>query len=218
MEYNASVADNLAGDAMATNPRIALFHRLAAEWDNLPAPPDLDARLARVVALGQLPRDGLVLDAGAGTGVLIPALLDEYPCAVVAADFALGMVMRLRDKYANYRQVIPLCSDVTRPPLADDVFDTVYANSLFPHFPDRPAALRELCRITRPGGRLVISHITGGEEVNRKHRTGDPILHQDLLPSATEVCAMLAQAGWRVLFSEDVSDFYLIVARKRLPS
>jgi ubiquinone/menaquinone biosynthesis C-methylase UbiE len=129
---------------MATNPRIALFHRLAAEWDNLPAPPDLDARLARVVALGQLPRDGLVLDAGAGTGVLIPALLDEYPRAVVAADFAPGMVIRLRDKYGNYRQVIPLCADVTRPPLADDVFDTVYANSLFPHFTDRPSALREL--------------------------------------------------------------------------
>lgn len=203
---------------MATNPRIALFHRLAAEWDDLPAPPDLDARLARVVALGQLPRDGLALDAGAGTGVLIPALLDEYPRAVVAVDFAPGMLIRLRNKYASYRCVIPLCADVTWPPLGDDLFDTIYANGVFPHFPDRLAALHELCRITRPHGRLVISHILGGEVVNRRHRTGDSILHQDLLPSATEVCALLAQAGWRVLFSEDVSDFYLIVARKPVPS
>jgi ubiquinone/menaquinone biosynthesis C-methylase UbiE len=94
------------------------------------------------------------------------------------------------------------------------LFDTIYANDVFPHFPDRLTALRELRRIARPGGRLVISHIVGREEVNRKHRTGPPALHQDLLPSSTEVCALLAQAGWRVLFSEDVSDFYLVIARR----
>jgi SAM-dependent methyltransferase len=199
---------------MATNPRVALFHRLAAEWDDLPGPPDRDERLARVVFLGQLTRGGLALDAGAGTGVLIPALLDQYPRSVVAADFAPGMVTRLRHKNASYQCVIPLCADVTRPPLADDLFDTIYANGVFPHFPDRLTALRELRRITRPGGRLVISHIVGREEVNRKHRTGPPALHQDLLPSSTEVCALLAQAGWRVLFSEDVSDFYLVMARR----
>jgi len=202
---------------MATNPRIALFHRLATEWDKLPAPPDYNERLAQVATLGQLPRGGLVLDAGTGTGVLIPALLEWHPHAVVAVDFAPGMVARLRHKYASYRRVIPLCADVTRLPLDDDLFDTLYVNGVFPHFPDRLATLRELHRVTRPSGRLVISHILGREEVNRKHRTGDPILHQDLLPSSTEVCALLAQAGWRVLFSEDVSDFYLIAARKLLP-
>lgn len=202
---------------MATNPRITLFDRLAAEWDNLPVPPDLYQRLERVAALGQLPCGGWALDAGAGTGVLLPALLDRHPHAVVAADFAPRMVACLRHKYANYRHVIPLCADVTRSPLADDLFDTVYANGVFPHFPDRLAALCELCRVTRPGGRLVISHIVGQEEVNRRHQAGAPVLHQDLLPSATEVCALLAQAGWRVLFSEDVSDFYLIMASKLSP-
>lgn len=200
------------------NPRIALFHRLAAEWDELPTPPDLDERLARVAALGQLRRGGLALDAGAGTGVLIPALLDCHPHAVVAVDFAPGMIACLGRKYPNYRRVIALCADVTRSPLADDLFDAIYAHALFPHFPDRLAALRELRRLAQPGGRLVISHIVGREEVNRRHRAGDPILHQDLLPSAIEVCGLLAQAGWRVLFSEDVSDFYLIVARNPLES
>lgn len=199
---------------MEANPRIDLFHRLAAEWDDLPSTRDLKKRLDRVAALGDLPRGGLALDAGAGTGVLVPALLNWYPHAIIAVDFAPGMIIRLRCKYPNYRRVIALCADVTRPPLGDNLFDTIYANDVLPHFPDRPAALRELFRITRPGGRLVISHIVGRGEVNRRHRSGDPVLHQDLLPSGLEVCALLAQAGWRVLFSEDVSDFYLIVARR----
>jgi ubiquinone/menaquinone biosynthesis C-methylase UbiE len=198
---------------MASNPRIVLFHRLAAEWDSLPVPPDVGERLARVVSLGQLPRGGVALDVGAGTGVLVPVLLEQQPYAVISVDFAPGMIARLRHKYMGYRRVVPLCADITRPPLAENRFDTVYAHAVFPHFSDRPAALRELWRVTRPGGRLVISHIVGREEVNRKHRD-HPVLYGDLLPSAVEVCAMLAQVGWRVLFSEDVSDFYLVVARK----
>lgn len=199
---------------MSTNPRIALFHRLAAEWDDLPAPPDLEERLARVTALGQLPRGGLALDIGAGTGLLVPILLAWQPRAIVSVDFAPGMIARLRHKYPNYKRVIALCADASLPPLADNRFDTVYAHDVFPHFPGRLAVLRALWRVTRPGGRLVISHLAGREEVNRRHRSGDPALHDDLLPSALEVCSLLAQAGWRVLFSEDVSDFYLIVARK----
>ena len=198
---------------MATNPRITLFHRLAAKWDNLPAPPDLEERLARVVALGQLPRGGVALDVGAGTGLLVPALLDQHPHTIISIDFAPGMIARLRRKYMGYRNVIPLCADVTRPPLADNQFDTVYAHDVFPHFTDQPAALRGLWRVVRPGGRLVISHIVSREEVNRKHYN-HPVLYRDLLPSAVEVCAMLGQIGWRVQFSEDVSDFYLVVARK----
>jgi ubiquinone/menaquinone biosynthesis C-methylase UbiE len=198
---------------MASNPRIALFHRLAAEWDNLPAPPDLEERLARVVSLGQLPRGGLALDVGAGTGLLVPALLEQHPQAVISIDFAPGMIARLRHKYMGYRHVLPLCADVARLPLADNQVDTAYAHDVFPHFTDRLAALRELRRVTCPGGRVVISHIVSREEVNRKHRD-HPVLYRDLLPSAVEVCGIMAQVGWRVLFSEDVSDFYLVVARK----
>lgn len=202
---------------MASNPRIQLFDRLAAEWDERPTPPGYEERLAQVAALGQLPRGGLALDAGAGTGVLVPALLAWRPHAVFAVDFAPGMLDRLRHKYAGSRRVIPLCADATRLPLSNDLFDTVYANGIFPHFPDRVAALRELHRVTRPNGRLIISHVAGREYVNRKHQAGDSVLHQDLLPCSTDVCMLLAKAGWRVLFSEDVSDLYLVAARKPLP-
>jgi sugar/nucleoside kinase (ribokinase family)/ubiquinone/menaquinone biosynthesis C-methylase UbiE len=197
------------------NPRRPVFDRLAATWDTHPAPPDLNATLNRITAAGSIRAGGRVLDLGAGTGALTPALLDHQPAAIFAADLSLAMLARLRQKFGHEAGVQPLAADGERLPLASETVDAVFCHAVFPHFPNKRAALDEIKRVTRRGGRLVISHAVGREQLNAIHQqAAEAILHQDILPPVGEVLVMLAESGWRVVETVDEAALFLMVAEK----
>ena len=197
------------------NPRRVVFDRLAPAWDTMPAPPGLDAKLARIAAAGNLASGDRVLDLGAGTGALIPALLQHRPALILAADLSPAMLFRLREKLGGRSEVRAFAADGGRLPLADDSVDAVLCHAVFPHFSDRRGALVELGRVARPGGRIVISHAVGRERVNAVHRgASDAILRGDILPPADEVAAQLSGLGWRVVETVDDEGLFLLVAEK----
>jgi ubiquinone/menaquinone biosynthesis C-methylase UbiE len=100
-------------------------------------------------------RGGLV-DAGAGTG----RNFAWYPSGadVVAIDISAAMLARAQPRrLSSPAASITLClADVTRLPLPDARFDAAIATFLFCVLPDdqQLAALRELARVVRPGGRI----------------------------------------------------------------
>jgi demethylmenaquinone methyltransferase/2-methoxy-6-polyprenyl-1,4-benzoquinol methylase len=95
-----------------------------------------------------------VLDLAAGTGVST-AELQRSGADAVACDFSLGM---LRAGRANRqrRRVRFVAGDGTRLPFADEVFDAVTISFGLRNISDVPAALAEMARVVRPGGRLVV--------------------------------------------------------------
>ncbi|HEX2300816.1 MAG TPA: demethylmenaquinone methyltransferase [Pseudonocardiaceae bacterium] len=91
-----------------------------------------------------------VLDLAAGTAVSTAELAGTGAWCV-AADFSLGMLR------AGRRRNVPLVgADALRLPFADGVFDAVTMSFGLRNVADPDAALAELARVTRPGGRLVI--------------------------------------------------------------
>jgi demethylmenaquinone methyltransferase/2-methoxy-6-polyprenyl-1,4-benzoquinol methylase len=93
-----------------------------------------------------------VLDLAAGTGS------SSVPFAaagaqVVAADFSLGM---LRVGKQAHPELDLLAGDALRLPFADGVFDAVTISFGLRNVNDVDAALHEMSRVTRPGGRLVV--------------------------------------------------------------
>ncbi|OBB60094.1 bifunctional demethylmenaquinone methyltransferase/2-methoxy-6-polyprenyl-1,4-benzoquinol methylase [Mycobacterium sp. 852013-51886_SCH5428379] len=100
-------------------------------------------------ALGIGPGDR-VLDLAAGTAVST-AELAASGAWCVAADFSVGMLA------AGRRRDLPkVAGDATKLPFADESFDAVTISFGLRNVVDHAAGLREMARVTRPGGRLVV--------------------------------------------------------------
>src|SRR5690348_14308017 len=106
-------------------------------------------RRATREALGIGPGDR-VLDLAAGTAVSTVELAASGAWCV-AADFSVGMLSA-----GAGRPVPKVAGDATRLPFADGVFDAVTISFALRNVHDTEAALREMLRVTKPGGRVVI--------------------------------------------------------------
>ncbi len=91
-----------------------------------------------------------VLDLAAGTAVSTVEL-ERSGAWCLAADFSVGMLHAGRG-----RSVPKVAADATRLPFGDGVFDAVTISFGLRNVVDHVAGLREMARVTRPGGRLVV--------------------------------------------------------------
>ncbi|MCX5376591.1 demethylmenaquinone methyltransferase [Streptomyces sp. NBC_00091] len=141
-------------------------HEVASMFDGVAANYDLtndvlslgQARLWRKEAAKAVAaRPGqkvLDLAAGTATSSLPYAATGAY---VVPCDFSLGMLREGKKR----NPWLPLTAgDATRLPFRDDVFDTVTISFGLRNVQDTEAALREMYRVTKPGGQVVISEFS----------------------------------------------------------
>lgn len=106
-----------------------------------------------------------VLEVGVGTGKNIPF----YPDAarITAVDLTPGMLERARKRAAKLEVDMELrLGDAQELDLPDAGFDTAVATFVFCSVPDPVRGLRELGRVVRPGGRiLLLEHVRSGKPI-----------------------------------------------------
>ena len=97
-----------------------------------------------------------VLDLAAGTGTSAEPYADAG-IDVIACDFSLGM---LRVGKRRRPDIDFVAGDATKLPFADNVFDAVTISFGLRNVGDPHAALREMLRVTKPGGKLVVAEFS----------------------------------------------------------
>jgi demethylmenaquinone methyltransferase / 2-methoxy-6-polyprenyl-1,4-benzoquinol methylase len=138
----------------------AMFDRVAERYDLLNDVLSVgrDRQWRRVVAAAVGAGQGdRVLDLAAGTGTSSRALAGSG-ASCVACDFSLGMLrVGARRPPGNEPGTVGfVAGDALRLPFADGVFDAVTISFGLRNVTDPAAALAEMRRVTRPGGRLVV--------------------------------------------------------------
>jgi SAM-dependent methyltransferase len=161
------------------------------------------ADLDRVWTALHLNPGARVLDAGCGSGQYAIAFA-ERGARVTAIDLSPEMIRRARSRAADRDADIAVewrTGDITTlaDPLA--VYDAIHARVLFQFLPDVPAALRELRRVLKPGGRLLVSVPGALSPIYRaswmRHLPGgDPGINY-ILPWELE--HLLREYGWHVV-------------------
>jgi demethylmenaquinone methyltransferase / 2-methoxy-6-polyprenyl-1,4-benzoquinol methylase len=135
-----------------------MFSRIAPGYDRVNRVMTLGMDLPwreRAVELAAPPVAGRALDVGTGTGDFLPLLAAWMPQGfAVGVDFALPMMQAGRSKAEPARSAFA-GGDALRLPFADDSFDVVTTGFVLRNVADIPRALREIRRVTRPGGRFV---------------------------------------------------------------
>jgi phosphatidylethanolamine/phosphatidyl-N-methylethanolamine N-methyltransferase len=112
-------------------------------------------RVDAIRRMGIKPGDR-VLEVGVGTG--INAALYPADCSVTGIDLSGPMLEKARERVARkgVHNVRLLQMDAANVKFADDTFDIVYAPYVISVVPDPVSVAREMHRVCRPGGRIVI--------------------------------------------------------------
>jgi arsenite methyltransferase len=132
--------------------------QLAAQMEVVYSRRDLLRRRALVhEALGARPRER-VLDAGCGPGFYISEILERVgpEGTVVGVDTSSPMLALAAKRCEGHSNVSFSEGDVTALPVADADFDRALSVQVLEYVDDIPAALAELFRVLRPGGRVLI--------------------------------------------------------------
>lgn len=116
----------------------------------------VDAAYYRRKIVALLPeRPGVTVDLGCGSGELA-RLLAEHTNKLVCVDQSPNMLDLAREvcPLADFR-----IGSVEHLPLSESEADTVVSSMVLHHLPDPEGALREIARVLKPGGRLIIADL-----------------------------------------------------------
>src|SRR5262245_52702631 len=172
-----------------------VYERIASFYDFIFGPTLHAGRLQAIQSMGIASGDR-VLEVGVGTG--INASLYPKDCQVTGIDLSSSMLEKAHDRIARkgISNVTLLQMDVTEIKFPDNIFDIVYAPYVISVVPDPVAVAREMRRVCRPGGRIVILNhfLSRNPFVARIERIISPATVHIGFKSDLDLPAFLAQA------------------------
>jgi ubiquinone/menaquinone biosynthesis C-methylase UbiE len=131
------------------------FDKVADQWDTMRRQFFGEGVRRAAIAAAEVKPGMIVADVGTGTGFLAEAAVNAG-ARVIGIDISDGMLAQVSSRLAS-RNFEARLGDTAALPLADGEADAVLGNMVLHHAEDPPAAIREMARALKPGGRLVIT-------------------------------------------------------------
>lgn len=183
-----------------------VYEKLASTYDFTFGPTLHPGRVQALQRMGIQPADS-ILEVGVGTG--INCTLYPRDCTVTGIDLSDGMLEKARERVARkaITNVRLLEMDAAHMKFADDSFDIVYAPYLISVVPDPVAVVREMVRVCRPGGKVIIlNHFLSPNPVLAWfERAISPLTVHIGFKSDLDLPAFLAQAGLKPVSIEKIN-------------
>jgi phosphatidylethanolamine/phosphatidyl-N-methylethanolamine N-methyltransferase len=183
-----------------------VYEKLANVYD-LAFGPALNPGRLRALKRMQLLPGQRILEVGVGTG--INATLYPRDCSIVGIDLSPSMLEKARERCRrrDAGHVRLLSMDAAALTFPDRSFDVVYAPYLISVVPDPVKVAREMRRVCRRGGRIVIlNHFRSRNPVlSRLERAISPLTKYVGFKADLDMPAFLAQAGLTPVSIEKVN-------------
>lgn len=140
------------------------FSKLADIWDDsTEVDPD---KLSCIADYCDIKPGQKVLDIACGTGVMFPFLLAKNPKVLLGVDICEAMVKKARSKFSDCRLTI---IEQDFYVIDETDFDCAICYNAYPHFIEKTAFAKKLRDVLVIGGRFVVAHGSGREEINAVH-------------------------------------------------
>src|SRR5918995_1059866 len=206
-DFGADVATRALSVTAVENDFVeGVYGKLAKVYDLVYGPTLHPGRVTALERMGIRPGDR-ILEVGVGTGINT----SMYPrnCHVTGVDLSSSMLDKARERVERegLSNVRLLEMDAQNLTFADDSFDIVYAPYLVSVVPDPVAVVREMRRVCRPGGKIIIlNHFRSANAVlSRLERAISPFTVHIGFKSDLDLPAFLAQAGLEPVSIEKVN-------------
>lgn len=201
--------------------RKEFFNNHAEEWlDRCYKDPDTGRydlhakKIKEILSQFNIKPDDHILDAGCGSGILVPYILERLSSRgwLWELDYAENMMDQNRQLHRDVR-IGFIHSDVCDIPLENETCDLVICFACFPHFPDKMGAVRSLVRVLKEDSLFVIAHLMSSRELNSHHKSEKPVA-LDKLPERTQLERIFKNNGLTIEYFRDQKGSFLIIGRK----
>lgn len=206
-DFGSDVATRALSVAAVENQFVErVYEKLANVYDLVFGPTLHPGRLVAIERMGIAAGDR-VLEVGVGTGIntsLYPA-----NCHVTGIDLSSSMLEKARERVARegLRNVRLIEMDAANLTFADDAFDIVYAPYLVSVVPDPVKVVREMRRVCKPGGKIIVlNHFRSANPIlSRVERAISPFTVHIGFKSDLDLPGFLAQADLRPVSIQKVN-------------
>ncbi len=206
-DYGSDVATRALSVTAVENQFVErVYEKLANVYDLVFGPTLHPGRLVAIDRMGIAPADR-VLEVGVGTG--INTSLYPVNCQVTGIDLSSSMLEKARERVARegLRNVRLMEMDAANLTFADDSFDIVYAPYLVSVVPDPVKVVREMRRVCKPGGKIIVlNHFRSANPIlSRVERAISPFTVHIGFKSDLDLPGFLAQADLQPFSIEKVT-------------
>lgn len=155
----------------------------------------------------------VILDIGSGTGVLIPALKNNFPDAQIhAVDISANQLKKLAERHPD---VICHHQDFNQFK-SDKSFDIIFCNACFGNFYSQEETLTNIYNLLIDKGLLIISHPLGAKFVRKLHKLNNKIVPNLLPTKARDLYRLINELKFTILKLINKKHLYICVLQKIL--